>query len=123
EWRHRIALFLFSGNRRDDEVLALNISDDVVSLFLFLYVDLVLLEILVEVPDLQALFLDSNKPGIERRRQSSRKIRRDRPVFGRNEGEYLLYPLPHQPQGARLYASRREAAPHLVPEQRADLIA
>ena len=58
-----------------------------------------------------------------RRRDCLRQLRVDRPVLLRHEGRYLLLALDHHPQRDRLHAARRKPASHLLPEQRAYLVA
>ena len=58
---------------------------------------------------------DRRLPGIEHRV--------DRPILLRHECADFLLALDDQPQRDGLHPARREAAPHLVPEQRRNLVA
>jgi len=51
------------------------------------------------------------------------QVRHHRPVLLRLEGADRPLPLADQPQGHRLHPSRRKAAPNLLPQDRADLVA
>ena len=51
------------------------------------------------------------------------EVRLERPVFLRYESLDLALPVHHQPQRHRLHAAGGDAAPHLVPEQRRELVA
>ena len=60
--------------------------------------------------------------GLERRRLGRRKLRMQRPIFHRRERADLAFPLHDHPQRHGLHAPGRKAAPHLIPQQRRNLV-
>ena len=61
--------------------------------------------------------------GLERRRLGRGKLGMQRPVLHRRERANLAFSLHDQPQRHGLHASSRQAPPHLVPQQRRNLVA
>ena len=74
------------------------------------------------VRDLQFLALILQQARLERGRVSAFDERRNRPVLLLLEGLDFPLALHNQAQGHRLDAARRDAALHLLPEQRAHLV-
>jgi hypothetical protein len=63
----------------------------------------------------QALAVDLEEVGLERRRRLAFEVGRDRPVFLLHEGPDLALALGDQAVRNRLHAPGGEAAPHLLP--------
>src|SRR4029077_6667758 len=68
------------------------------------------------LPHLLAVGLD--QPGHEHRRLSRLEPRLARPVLRRDEGADLALAPDDEADGARLHATRRQTAAHLLPQQR-----
>ena len=123
ERRNRIALLLFSCDRSHDELLLFNLGKQILCLFLFPDMNLGCLEILTKVRRLHRFVVDSQQSRVEDRRKFGRQVRDDGPVLGCSERFDLALTLYDQTHRDRLNAPGRESASHLVPQQRADLIA
>ncbi len=75
------------------------------------------------VGDLDLLVAAADEVRVERRRLGGRQVRVHGPVFLLLEGLDLALAVHDQAQGDGLHAPGGEPAPHLVPQQRRDLIA
>ena len=113
EGRRRVAPPLLLLDRGDGPGGAVETAQDLVDAL-----PGVELELLVDL-----LAVDLGEAGQERRRLRALEPRVDRPVLLRHEGPDLALALDDEAHGDRLHAAGREAAPHLLPEQRRQPVA